>query len=388
MNKSEIYVFGSGISGCTIARLFAEKDYKVYLFESKNHIGGNCFDYVDDKTKIYVHKYGPHIFHTSYEKVWNFVNRFSEFNGYQNKVKVSLENNKKLISFPINFTSIEELYNSSKSKKIIETLKKKYKELNFITIGELIESNERDLEEFSSYIYKNVYSNYTSKMWGIDIKNIDPNVLKRVKINLNYSDNYFPDDKFQGIPTQGYTKLMEKMIDHKNITLELNFDFKKRVILEKNKIFIDNKEINSLVFFCGSIDELFNYKFGKLPYRSLDIKFESYQQKFYQQVGVINYPWHKTMTRIAEYKYLSKQENLEQTIISKEYPGEWDEKSEKFSTRYYPITNENNLSLFSKYKKLLDDFKIISLGRLANYKYFDMDDAIFNAMEIAESFIK
>lgn len=385
MNVKEVYIFGSGISGCTAARIFAEKNIKVYLFEIKENIGGNCFDYIDEKTGIYVHKYGPHIFHTSNEKVWSFVNRFTSFNGYKNKVKVNLENSNKLISFPINFMSIEELYTSDKAKKIINKLKEKYINQKSITIGELIDSNESDLKEFSDFIYKNVYSNYTSKMWGVSIENIDSNVLKRVKINLDYSDNYFPDDKFQGIPNQGYTHLMKKMIDHKNIILELNFNFKKRVLLKDNKFLLDNKVINSPIFFCGSVDELFDYKFGKLPYRSLNIEFETYRQKFFQSVGVVNYPWHKTMTRITEYKYLSKQENLNHTVISKEYPGQWDQEDKYFSTRFYPIVNDSNSAIFLKYKDLLKQFNIIPLGRLASYKYFDMDDAILNAMEMVET---
>ncbi|MBD5445723.1 MAG: UDP-galactopyranose mutase [Mycoplasma sp.] len=387
MDIKNIYIFGSGISGSTVARIFAEHGSKVFLFEAKNHIGGHCFDYVDNQTGVYVHKYGPHIFHTSHEKVWNFVNKFSKFNSYRNKVKVNLQDREKLISFPINFTSIEEIYESEKAQKIINLLKQKYSDKKTITIGELIESNENDLKEFSDFVYKNIYSNYTSKMWGISIEDINPEVLKRVKINLDYSDNYFPDDKFQGIPSKGYTNLIRNIINHKNINLELNFDFKKRVSFKNDKLVLDSKEIDSYVFFCGSIDELFNYKFGKLSYRSLDIQFEVHQKKFYQTVGVVNYPWHKTMTRITEYKYLSKQENLEHTVISKEYPGQWDENSEKFSIRFCPIENEQNLLTLSKYKNLLKDYNIIPLGRLASYKYFDMDDAIFNAIEIAESII-
>lgn len=380
MNSKKIYIFGSGISGCTVARIMAEKNFEVNIYETKANIGGNCFDYIDDKTGIYIHKYGPHIFHTSFDEVWNFVTRFSEFNGYQNKVKVNLEN-KKVVSFPISFKTIEEIYEKDKAKKIINLLKENYKDKSTITIGELIDSKDNELKEFSNYVYENVYSNYTSKMWGIDIKDIDPNVLKRVKINLNYSDNYFPDDKYQGIPTKGYTSLMKKMINHPNIKLELNFDFKNRCLLKDNSVYLDSQKIEGHIFFCGPIDELFEYKFGKLPYRSLNIEFETYDKKQFQEVGVINYPWHKTMTRITEYKYLSKQESLEKTIISKEFPGQWDEKNKLFNVRFYPIENPSNNEMFLKYKKLADDYKIIPLGRLSNYKYFDMDDAILNAMK-------
>ncbi len=382
--KKVVYIFGAGISGCTMSRLYAENGYDVFLFESKDNIGGNCFDY-QNKDGIYVHKYGPHIFHTSYEDVWEFVNRFSEFNGYKNKVKVNLQGSKKLISFPINFTSINELYDEKSAEIIIQKLKWFFHNEQSINIYELLSVQDAVLKKFANYIFENIYKNYTIKMWGISVSELDENVLKRVKINLDFNDNYFINDKYQGIPSNGYTNLFKNIIDHENIHLNLLFDFKKNVVFKDKKIFLNNKDISdNIIYYCGSIDELFDYKYGKLPYRSLDIQFEDHNLDFYQEVGVVNYPWHKSMTRITEYKYLSKQEHLRNTTISKEFPGQWDENSERFKTRFYPINNSKNLEIYDKYNSLLSAYNIIPLGRLANYKYFDMDDSIKNVFEIFE----
>lgn len=382
MENKNVYIFGAGLSGCTLARLFADIDFNVFLFEKKEHIGGNCFDFIDSNG-VLIHKYGPHIFHTSYEDVWSFVNRFAKFNGYKNKVKVKIDNIDFLISFPINFTSINEIYDEKKSSLIIEKLKSAFPERKWITIHELIEEKDSILKEFANFIFENVYKNYTIKMWGIKPEDLDPNILKRVKINLNYDDNYFPDDKYQGLPIDGYTSMMKKMIDHKKIKIITGFD-KTKLTIRNNEVFIDDEKIKGKVFYSGSIDELFNYKYGKLPYRSLDIKFEKHDIEYFQKCGVVNYPNHESMTRITEYKYLTMQKNLNQTTISKEFPGNWDESSINFKDRYYPINNPNNIEMYNKYLELCKKSKIIPIGRLAEYKYYDMDDCIKNTITLFE----
>ncbi len=374
--KKIIEVFGAGISGCTIARLYAEIGYQVNLYETKSKIGGNCFDYLN-KEGIYVHKYGPHIFHTNNDKVIKFVKKFTKFNGYKHQVLANIKS--KLIPLPINFKSIRILFNKE-ANQIIDLLKKNFKDQAYVTLFDLMKIKNTKIKKFTKFLYDNIYANYTAKMWGINIKNIDPNVISRVKIILSDFNNYFPEDKFQGLPINGYTNMMKKIIKHKNIHLFLKS--KNKITFNKNNIYIQNKPTKNLIFYSGPIDELLNYKYGMLPYRSLYIDFKNLKKPSFQKCSVVNYPAHKTMTRITEYKKMTLQ-RTKNTVISKEYPGKYDSKSKKFFNRYYPIHNQNSITIYNKYKMYLKKFKnFYPLGRLAEYKYYDMDDAILNTINL------
>ena len=373
--EKTIEIFGSGISGCTMARLYAEKGYKVNFYESKKNIGGNCYDFLDKE--IYVHKFGPHIFHTSNKDVINFVKKFAKFNGYKHRVLVNVKS--KVIPLPINFQSIKDLF-GKKSLEIIKLLKKNFKNKPFVTLYELMAIKDDVIQELAKFLYNNVYGNYTSKMWGVPLEKIDPNVISRVKIILSNVDNYFPEDKFQGLPSDGYTNMMKNMINHKNIKLFLNS--KKQITFKGKNIYIDGILNKNQIFYSGPIDQLLNFKFGVLPYRSLDIKFETIAKESFQDASVVNYPAHKSMTRISEYKKMTLQSS-KYTIISKEYPGKYDAKSKKFCNRYYPIHNKNSELIYKKYCNYLKKFSNFHmLGRLAEYRYYDMDDAIANAISI------
>lgn len=373
--EKTIEIFGTGISGCTIARLYAEKGYKVNFYESKKNIGGNCYDFLDKE--IYVHKFGPHIFHTSNKDVINFIKKFAKFNGYKHRVLVNVKS--KVVPLPINFQSIKDLF-GKKSLEIIKLLKKNFKNKPFVTLYELMAIKDDIIQEFTKFLYNNVYGNYTSKMWGVPLEKIDPNVISRVKIILSNVDNYFPEDKFQGLPSDGYTNMMKNMINHKNIKLFLNS--KKQITFKGKNIYIDGILNKNQIFYSGPIDQLLNFKFGVLPYRSLDIKFETIAKESFQDASVVNYPAHKSMTRISEYKKMTLQSS-KYTIISKEYPGKYDAKSKKFCNRYYPIHNKNSELIYKKYCNYLKKFSNFHmLGRLAEYRYYDMDDAIANAISI------
>ena len=373
--EKTIEIFGTGISGCTIARLYAEKGYKVNFYESKKNIGGNCYDFLDKE--IYVHKFGPHIFHTSNKDVINFVKKFAKFNGYKHRVLVNVKS--KVVPLPINFQSIKDLF-GKKSLEIIKLLKKNFKNKPFVTLYELMAIKDDIIQEFTKFLYNNVYGNYTSKMWGVPLEKIDPNVISRVKIILSNVYNYFPEDKFQGLPSDGYTNMMKNMINHKNIKLFLNS--KKQITFKGKNIYIDGILNKNQIFYSGPIDQLLNFKFGVLPYRSLDIKFETIAKESFQDASVVNYPAHKSMTRISEYKKMTLQSS-KYTIISKEYPGKYDAKSKKFCNRYYPIHNKNSELIYKKYCNYLKKFSNFHmLGRLAEYRYYDMDDAIANAISI------
>lgn len=380
MNTKKVNIIGAGISGITLARLLAEADYEVHIYEKKDHIGGNCYDYKSDK-HILIHKYGPHIFHTSNERVWEFMNQFTKFNDYVNKVLVSVDD--KLVQMPINYNSIEALFSKEMYDDFVKECNEKFSEkaVSIFDIKKTLKNKNSIM--IADFIYKNVYENYTSKMWGIPIDKIDSEILKRVKINLNKEWNYFPDDKYQGLPIKGYTKMMQNMLNHENIHIHLNEDGIKHLSFEKNVIKFDGD--NSPIIYTGPIDELFDFKFKRLEYRSLFIEFSTFCKKHYQDVAVINYPSDPNITRVTEYKWMTKQRKRNWTIISTEKPGQFNPDSPIFNTPFYPINNEANNTRLNKYLDLAKKYNnLYLLGRLATYKYWDMDDAIEKAFELFE----
>lgn len=386
-DKKQAIFVGCGISTATLAHQLAKKNYQVTIYEKNSYVGGNCYDFWNSK-HLLVHKFGPHIFHTDDKKVYDFVSKFTKLNNFVNKVLVRV--NGLCFPLPINFNSIK-IICPKEANYIINYLKKTFKNKKTVSLYEVKKINDKKVKAFIDYISKNVFFNYTAKMWGIPFEKVNPAIINRVQIVLGYQHNYFPCDRWQGLPVDGYTEMIKKMIKHPNIKLHLKtngfkhlkFDFKKQIILHNNKVF------NGLVFYCGPLDEALNYKFGQLPYRSLNIKFQTINKKNYQQTAVINYPGHKSMTRITEYKHmtLNKKNNPNYTTISKEYPSQFDLKSKLFNNRYYPIQNQKNQDLYSKYLKIFSQLKhFYPLGRLAQYRYYDMDDAIKYALTLAKQF--
>ena len=382
--KQAIFV-GCGISTATLAHQLAKKQYQIIIYEKNHFIGGNCYDFWNNH-KILVHKYGPHIFHTSDKEVYKFVTKFTKLNNFVNKVLVYVNN--LYFPLPINFTSIEKICPKN-STYIIEFLQNYFRNKKTITLYELKRIKDKKVSEFVKYISNYVFFNYTSKMWGVPFKKVNSSTINRVKIILGYEHNYFPDDHWQGLPIDGYTKMIKNMVLHKNIKIysktnglnHLKFDFKNKQVYHNGKIF------KGLVFYCGPLDEALNYKFGQLPYRSLNIKFQTIHKKKYQQTAVINYPAHPTLTRITEYKQmtLNKSNNPQYTTISKEYPAPFSLSTKVFNNRYYPIVSTKNQSLYTKYLNIFKRFKnFYPLGRLAQYKYYDMDDAIKYALSLAK----
>ena len=379
LKNKKFLVIGAGITGISIARLLVDNGAQyVKIIDIKDHIGGNTYDYKNENGFI-IHKYGPHIFHTNYDEVIQLLSRFSNFHHFTHQVLVKYKN--QLIPLPINETSIKAI---SSDKNIFLKLKLAYKDNKEVSIKQLLNNSDESIKQLGELIYKNFYENYTIKMWDITADKIDLNVLNRLKIVLSNEWNYFINDKFVGIPSAGWTSMMQRMLDHKNIDLYLNYSYKETYDINTLKLLLKN-HVYDMVFYTGMIDELLDYKYGKLPYRSLDFKFEYFKDiNDYQPASVVNYPADKTLTRITEYKKLCNQLELTGTVISKEYPGAYDINSKRFNLPYYPINNKDTLMLFSKYheelKKIDPNFFVV--GRLGQYKYFDTDDAVYNAIKI------
>lgn len=365
LDNSQInIVVGAGFSGATIANLIAtELNEKVILIDKKNHLAGNSFDYRDENG-IMVHKYGSHIFHTEDENVWQFLNKFTTFNNYSHQVLGFIDGAE--IHIPFNFNSLYQVFNKEKAEKLEKKLLDKFEFGTKVSILEFQNQDDEDLKALAQHVYEKIFLNYTIKQWGLKPNEIDKSVLARVPVYLSRDNRYF-QDKYQGIPKDGYSRLIENMINHPNIEIRLNTDFKEFQGEYKR------------IFYTGSIDEFFNYEFGVLPYRSVNFELEVHNREFYQSNSVINYPNTQNWTRIHEYKYYLKDKSPK-TVIAKEF-------SEFFelgrNERYYPIVNEANLTLYNKYLCKAKSLKnVYFLGRLGDYKYYNMDMAVGRAFEL------
>ena len=364
-------IVGFGISGSVLANLIAEKlNQKVLIIDRREHIAGNCFDYLNANENITVHKYGPHIFHTNNKEVWDYLSNFTKWHYFYLKPNVMIEGNR--VSLPFTLKTLRELFSFSMSERIENKLIAKYGYGVKVPILDFQKSKDKDLNFIGKFVYENVFKNYTIKQWGLKPEEIDASVTARVPIYISNDSRYF-QDKYQAIPIKGYTKLIENILNHKNITVQLNTDYK---TLSQNEI----KEFKT-IFYTGAIDEYFDYQYGELPYRSLKFDIMTIDKEYYQKSVVTNYPNDYDFTRITEHKYFLD-EKSNKTIISVEYPKVF---SLGKNERYYPINNDKNDKLYNKYlresKKLNN---VYFFGRLGDYKYYNMDLAVERVFELFE----
>ncbi|MDD2376435.1 MAG: UDP-galactopyranose mutase [Clostridia bacterium] len=384
MNKFDYIIVGAGFAGSVVARMMADNNKKVLIIDKRQHIAGNMYECFDENG-VRIHLFGPHIFHTNSDKVFDFLKKYSDFYKYEHKVVGRIEG--KIVPIPFNFKSLELLFDKEKAEEIKTKLKENFNQEK-VSILDLINHDNVVIRDFGNYVYKNVFENYTAKQWEIDIKDIDKSVINRVPVVLGYDDRYF-NDKIQYMPTEGYTKLFENLLDHNNITCKLNSNAKDIISFDNDKVFIDNVEYNGKIIFTGAIDELLNYKYGQLPYRSLNLVFENYKIDYFQDNSVVNYPNEEKYTRITEFKYLTNQILKNKTTILKEYPLKYDVNDQKCKDPFYPILDSKNYELYEKYKNEIGKYKNIYLcGRLAEYKYYNMDLVIERALQLSEILIE
>lgn len=383
MKNYDVLVVGAGFAGATIARKRAEQGKKVLVVEKRAHIGGNMYE-CEGENGIRVHLYGPHIFHTNSERAFQFLKEFGEFFPYEHKVLGKIDG--KLVPIPFNYTSLEMLFDKENAEKIKLKLKQNFPNVEKISILDLVKHDDVDIKAFGQYVYDKVFANYTAKQWGTTVDKIDTSVINRVPVVLGYDDRYFKD-KFQYMPKEGFTKLFENILNHENIEVRLNMNVKDilKIDFEKKKTYINGEEFGGEIFYTGALDELMNYEYGNLPYRTLELKFENYPEEYYQENSVVNYPNEEEFTRITEFKYLTKQEDKEHTTILKEYPAQFDIHNPKYADPYYPISNDKNQEIYKKYQDKLASISNIKLcGRLAEYKYYNMDAVIDRALTLCE----
>lgn len=350
-------IVGSGLFGSVCARELTDEGYSVYVIEKRSHIGGNV--YTENIEGINIHKYGPHIFHTNSEEIWNYVNKFADFNNFVNTPIAKFKN--EIYSLPFNMFTFNKMWGvetPEEAKKIIE--KQRFK-------GEPKNLEEQALSLVGKDIYEKLIKGYTEKQWGRKCSELSIDIIKRLPVRFTYNNNYF-NSKYQGIPIGGYTKMIEKILE--NIEVKLNTDF------------FDNKEFWKTqarkIIYTGPIDAYFDYSLGCLEYRSLKFESEILDVSNFQGVAVVNYTDAEIpFTRICEHKHFEFGES-DKTVITKEFSKEWNINEEP----YYPINNKKNLELLKKYQELAKKENVIFGGRLAEYKYYDMDKVIENALKI------
>lgn len=371
-------IVGSGLAGVIMAeRIATQLNKKVLIIEKRNHIGGNCYDFKDENN-ILVHKYGPHLFHTDNKEVIKYLSKFTTWDIYNHEVLAYIDGKKVII--PFNLNTLYEVFPQSKAKKLEEKLLGNYSYNIKIPILELKNSTDKELQFLADFIYDKMFVNYTSKQWGMKPEDMDGAVTARVPVFIGRDNRYF-NDTYQMLPKNGYTNMINNILNHKNIKIMLNTDFKEICTLKDKDFYLFESKFKGKVIYTGQIDELFDFKFGELPYRSVDMKFETFEKEFYQEKATVNYPNNYDFTRITEFKHIHPT-NSSKTTILKEYPQEY--KIGK-NTPYYPIFTLENQNKYNEYLQYSKEFKnLILVGRLAEYKYYDMDDIVERVLSIFE----
>ncbi|MBF0343819.1 MAG: UDP-galactopyranose mutase [Nitrospirae bacterium] len=362
----DVLIVGAGISGCVLAERFASvAQKKVLVIDKRDHIGGNCYDFIDD-AGILIPLYGPHMFHTSYENVWQYISRFTKWLPYQHRVKCYVDG--LIVPFPVNITTVNMLFNlnMTSEEEMIRWLKD-----NTEDIKDPQTSEDLALMRVGRVLYEKFYKNYTFKQWDKWPYELDASLFNRIPVRTDFNDRYFAD-KYEGTPQEGYTSIFQKMLHHKNINVMLNVDY-------FNEVEIIKRDIGNyrILIFTGPIDAFFDYKFGRLQYRSLEFEYETLDLEYFQPLTVINYPNDHRYTRITEPKHQTGQSHPRTTVI-KEYPT-WQ------GDPYYPVPSQDNLNRYSKYELAAKDLEkegIYLIGRLANYKHLNMDQAFKNALDL------
>ena len=375
-------IIGAGVAGCVAARGLAESGRKVLVLEQRDHIGGNCYDEKDEHG-ILIHKYGPHIFHTKEQKAYDYLSRFTDWYAFGHEVVANVYG--KLIPVPFNLNTLHMVYEQEKADALEKKLIDAFGLESRVPILKLREHEDPEIREIADYVYENIFLHYTMKQWGQTPEQIDPAVTGRVPVLISHDNRYF-QEPWQGMPLHGYTLMFEKMLDHENITVEIGVDARSRVTFSEGSVSLDGQAFTGDVIYTGPLDELFDCRFGRLPYRSLRFDFEYYDKPDYQGHSVVNYTVSEDFTRITEFKYLTGQ-LAEGTTIVKEYPFAYTGAAGEIP--YYSIANEANQKLYEQYRGLVEHIpNVWLLGRLAEYKYYNIDAMVLRALELTDKIKK
>ena len=368
--SEKILIIGSGFSGAVIARELAEQGYQIEVIDQRPHIAGNCYTKRDQDTNIMVHQYGPHIFHTDDEEVWNYINEHGEMRPYTNRVKSTVGG--QVYSLPVNLHTINQFFGKAFNPKeahdfIVNQQADK-------TIDEPQSFEEQALKFVGKDLYEAFFKGYTQKQWGLSPTKLPASILKRLPVRFNYNDNYF-FHKFQGMPKDGYTPIVQSILDHDNITVKLSTNFDD---------YRDKLGDYEHIFYTGALDGFYDYKLGRLGYRTLDFE-RHVDEGDFQGCAVMNYGEESVpYTRISEHKHFTPWENHDKTVYFKEFS----RLAEEQDIPYYPIRLVDEKNMLEKYVELANqETKVTFVGRLATYRYLDMDVTIREALDVADKFL-
>ena len=383
MIEFDVIVVGCGLSGAVVARQLADSGRRVLILEKRDHIAGNMFDYIDEHG-ILVHKYGPHTFHTNNKELYNYISKYSKWFDY--RLKCGAEINGICTPTPFNFKTIDQFYSQEEADELKKHIKLVFGDRKTATVVEALDSKDKVIKKYAQFLFDNDYSLYTAKQWGLSASEIDPSVLKRVPLRFSYDEGYF-DDKYQVMPHHSYTEFFNGLLDSDRITVRLNTDALDMLsILSNNQVEYNGSIFDGIVVFTGALDALFNYRFGKLPYRSLRFEWHYENIESKQQLPVVAYPQAEGFTRIVEYSKLPVQKG-KGTTYEIEYSFQADDYSEQ--EPYYPVLTKYSQYKYELYKSLAGKVKNLYLcGRLAEFKYYNMDQALQHALEVSEIIVK
>jgi len=377
MNQNHVLVVGCGLTGAVIARELAEQGRKVVIWERRDHIGGNMYDYVDEHGFL-VQKYGPHAFHCVKKELYDYMCRFEQWKEYRLTCGAAWDG--KYTPTPFNFKTIDTFYPQEQAKRLKRKIQEAFAGRETATVVEALEHPDEEIRGYAEYLFEKDYAPYTAKQWGVAPSEIDPSVLKRVPLRFSYGEGYF-EDEYQAAPVHSYTRFFENLLEHPNIQVELGVDALKRLSVRGDKLYLDGEAVTNTVVYTGALDELFGSVYGPLPYRSLRFEWKYEEKELLQPYPIVAYPQEAGYTRITEFKQLPPQEGAG-TSYAVEYPLPYRE-GEKLEP-YYPVLTEKSQKQYADYKALADKIpNLILCGRLADFKYYNMDQALERALEVA-----
>lgn len=371
-------IVGCGLSGSVAARCLAEQGKQVEIWERRSHIGGNMYDHVDSHGFL-VHKYGPHTFHTTKKELYKFICQYEDWQDY--KLTCGAIWDGKYTPTPFNFTTIDTFYPKEKAEMLKRKLRRAFEDQETATVLEVLQHPNPDIRAYAEYLFQNDYAPYTAKQWGVSPEEIDPSVLSRVPLRFSYREGYF-DDPYQVMPVHSYTDFFKNLLDHPNITIKLGTEALDHLKIKNDNIYLDGDHFTEKVIYTGALDELFGCIYGRLPYRSLRFEWKYSKISSLQPAPVVAYPQEQEYTRITEYKKLPAQEGPG-TSYAVEYPLPYQE-GEKMEP-YYPVLTEKSKEQYQVYRMLAEKVRgLFCCGRLADFKYYNMDQALERVLFILE----
>lgn len=349
-------IVGAGFAGSVLAeRLASQRNKRVLLCDKRPHVGGNAYDCFDD-AGVLIHKYGPHIFHTNAPRIVRYLSRFTAWRPYEHRVLAHVDD--KLVPFPINVDTVNRLYGTRYDPEEVA----RYFARVAVPVGHCRTSEDAVISKVGRDLYEKFFKNYTRKQWGLDPSELDASVASRVPARCDRDDRYFTDE-FQAMPLYGYTRMFERMLDHPNISVVTNTDYRDLV---------SEVSFREMIY-TGPVDAFFDHRYGKLPYRSLRFRFETHDREVFQPGAVINYPNEHDYTRVTEFKYLTGQKHPKTSVVYEHPTDEGDP--------YYPVPRPENAELYRRYKALADATSHVRfVGRLATYRYYNMDQVVAQAL--------